>query len=154
MNPMKLEELVRRIREAIQTQGLLQKDIASHCGMTPAMLSCALSGKSNMREERWRLACEYCGIDFDAVMGYKKPAPPPDVFPSSDNTPPQNEAQGETTMNEDFVIYLTDQEKLTLRLMVKDQIEAMYDDVQKHFETLRVAFRIYDKLAEGGAPTC
>lgn len=72
MNVMKLEELVRLIREAIATQGLLQKDIAAHCGMTPAMLSYALSGRSNMREERWRLACEYCGIDFDAVMGYAK----------------------------------------------------------------------------------
>lgn len=57
-------------------------------------------------------------------------------------------------MNDDFVIHLTDQEKLTLRLMVKAQIEDMTNDMQLHFEALRVAFRIYDKLAEGGAPTC
>lgn len=44
MNVMKLEELARLIREAIQTQGLLHKDIAAHCG-----------------------------IDYDAFMGYTTP---------------------------------------------------------------------------------
>ena len=57
-------------------------------------------------------------------------------------------------MNETFCIYLTEQEQLSLRLMVKAQIEDMTNDMQLHFETLRVAFRIYDKLAEGREPAC
>ena len=155
MNVMQLEKLIRRIREAISVQGLMQKEIATHAGMTPAMFSNAMAGRTNMREERWRLVCEYCGIDFDEVMGYRQPDPPADVFTPSDNPPPtHNEEQGETNMNDTtknaFDITLTPAEQQALLNAIKLQVNTYISTDSPDFETLRNTFRLFDKIAAGG----
>ena len=60
--------LVAVLRDAMDAQGIMQKDVARHVGTSAGTLSTAFSCKGQMREERWRMACELCGVDFDHFM--------------------------------------------------------------------------------------
>ena len=48
--------------------GITQNDLARKIGTSSGMISQAFSGKAQMREERWRMCCEICGVDFDRFV--------------------------------------------------------------------------------------
>ena len=60
--------LVAVLKDAMNAQGITQSDIARHIGTSAGMVSQAFSCKGQMREERWRMCCELCGVDFDRFM--------------------------------------------------------------------------------------
>lgn len=60
--------LAGKIRKAAEEQGIKQSEIAMKCGTSAGNVSYAMACKGTMSEEKWRLACEYVGVDFDAVM--------------------------------------------------------------------------------------
>ncbi len=62
-------KLVAVLRDAMDAQGITQSDIARHIGTSSGMISQAFSCKGQMREERWRMCCELCGVDFDRFVG-------------------------------------------------------------------------------------
>lgn len=57
----------------IAEQGVTQKEIAQKVGIPQSMLSQALAGKAQLKDERRRMVCELLGRDYDEVMGYKAP---------------------------------------------------------------------------------
>lgn len=63
------KNLAKALREAAETQGVLQKELAVAAGTSSGNLSYAMACKSRMSEEKWRLACEFVGVDFDSVIG-------------------------------------------------------------------------------------
>lgn len=63
------KELARKVREAADAQGILQKEIATAAGTSSGNMSYAMACKSRMSDEKWQLACEYVGVDYDSVMG-------------------------------------------------------------------------------------
>lgn len=66
-----LTVLRKTVVQKIVDGGYTQKDVAAKIGITQAMLSQALAGKAQMREERWRIACEMLGVDYDEIMECK-----------------------------------------------------------------------------------
>lgn len=58
----------------MNVSGCTQKELATKIGITPAMLSMAMSEKTMMKEERWRMLCELLDLDYDEIMGYKPSA--------------------------------------------------------------------------------
>ena len=68
MNREMQSKLVAVLRDAMNAQGITQSDIARHIGTSSGMVSQAFSCKGQMRDERWRMCCELCGVDFDRFM--------------------------------------------------------------------------------------
>ena len=64
----KQARLVSAIEDAMQAQGFTQKRIATICGMTQSMISDALNGKCDLKEERWRMMCEALALDYDDII--------------------------------------------------------------------------------------
>lgn len=60
--------LAYKIRKAAEEQGIKQSEIAMKCGTSAGNVSYAMACKGTMSEEKWRLACEHVGVDFDAAM--------------------------------------------------------------------------------------
>ena len=56
------------IRRAAENQGIKQADLARASGTSAGNISYVLACKSNMGEEKWRLVCEYVGVDYDAIL--------------------------------------------------------------------------------------
>ena len=62
------------IRQAMETQGIQQKELAMRGACTsPGNLSMCLSCKSKMSETKWRGACEMLGIDYDTILAGDAP---------------------------------------------------------------------------------
>ena len=68
MNREMQSKLVAILRDAMNAQGITQNDLARKIGTSSGMISQAFSSKAQMREERWRMCCEFCGVDFDHFM--------------------------------------------------------------------------------------
>lgn len=60
--------LASKIRKAAEEQGIKQSTIAMKCGTSAGNVSYAMACKGTMSEEKWRLACEYVGVDYDAIL--------------------------------------------------------------------------------------
>lgn len=60
--------LASAVADAMLAQGFTTKQVATFGGCSPSVISNALSGKYDMREERWRLVCENLGLDYDEII--------------------------------------------------------------------------------------
>lgn len=75
MNREMQARLVAILRDAMNAQGITQNDLARKIGTSSGMISQAFSGKAQMREERWRMCCEICGVDFDRFVETHQSSP-------------------------------------------------------------------------------
>lgn len=64
----KQARLVSAITDAMEAQGLSQANLARIAGMSQGGVSLAMSGKTNCREEKWRIMCEALALDYDEVV--------------------------------------------------------------------------------------
>lgn len=64
----KQARLICAVKDAMEAKGIKASELARACGCTPSMISMALSGKSPMRDERWRICCEILDIDYDEII--------------------------------------------------------------------------------------
>lgn len=60
--------LATAVNDAMLARDLTHRQMAAMIGMPTSTLSNALAGKVDMREERWRMACEQLGLDYDDVI--------------------------------------------------------------------------------------
>lgn len=60
--------LISAVKDAMERRGVNGAELARHLGVTNSMVSIALAGKSSLREERWKMACEYLNIDYDDIV--------------------------------------------------------------------------------------
>ena len=64
----KQARLITAVRDAMENKGIRIADLARACGCTSSLISTAMSGKGQMREERWRMCCEYLGLDYEEIV--------------------------------------------------------------------------------------
>lgn len=64
----KQARLITAIKDAMEAQGVKACDIARASGSSAGTISSAMSGKAQMRDERWRMICEYLHLDFDEIV--------------------------------------------------------------------------------------
>ena len=73
----KHKRLANAVNDAMLAQGFNMKQVAIFAGCTATNISNAISGKYDMREERWRLVCENLGLDYDQIVADPEPELPP-----------------------------------------------------------------------------
>lgn len=59
----KQARLVAAIADAMQAQGFSQNSLARVSGVAQSMISAAMLGKYDLKEEKWRLLCEALALD-------------------------------------------------------------------------------------------
>lgn len=94
----KHKRLACAVNDAMLAQGFNMKQVAVFAGCTASNISNALSGKYDMREERWRLVCENLGLDYDEIIKDPKPEeiPVQETASSAENEDsPAEEIRGE-----------------------------------------------------------
>lgn len=64
----KQARLIAAVRDAMEAKGVKAADLARACGCSASMISTAMSGKAQMRDERWKMCCEYLGIDYEGII--------------------------------------------------------------------------------------
>lgn len=72
LNRRQQSSLIAVLRDAMNRLGLTQKELASRIGTSAGTLSAAFSLKGQMRDDRWRMCCETCGVDFDRFMDFQQ----------------------------------------------------------------------------------
>lgn len=60
--------LAAAVNDAMLQKDLTLKQMAATIGIPASSLGNALSGKYDMREDRWRMACEALGLRYDDVI--------------------------------------------------------------------------------------
>lgn len=60
--------LASAVADAMLAQGFTQKQVATVAGITQSALCQALSGKYDIKEERWRMICENLGLCYEDVI--------------------------------------------------------------------------------------
>ena len=64
----KQARLISAVSDAMNAQGGKAVDLAKASGSSQGTISSAMSGKAQMKDERWRMICEYLHIDFDEIV--------------------------------------------------------------------------------------
>lgn len=69
----KHERLAAAVADAILAQNFTQANVARMSGVSQSMISAALCGKYDMKEEKWRMICETLAIDYDVIIADPEP---------------------------------------------------------------------------------
>lgn len=64
----KQARLIAAIKDALADQGVTVSELARASGSSISTISGALSGKTQMRDERWRMCCEHLHLDYDEII--------------------------------------------------------------------------------------
>lgn len=64
----KQARLIAAIKDALAAQGVTVSELARASGSSISTISGALSGKTQMRDERWRMCCEHLHLDYDEII--------------------------------------------------------------------------------------
>lgn len=64
----KQARLIAAIKDAQAAQGVTVSELARASGSSISTISGALSGKTQMRDERWRMCCEHLHLDYDEIV--------------------------------------------------------------------------------------
>lgn len=64
----KQARLIAAIKDALADQGVTVSEMARASGSSISTISGALSGKTQMRDERWRMCCEHLHLDYDEII--------------------------------------------------------------------------------------
>ena len=70
------KRLIETIQDAMFARGITGGQMAAAIGTSHGYWSQAMNGKTNMQEEKWRIACEKLEMDYDKlIMDEVKPEP-------------------------------------------------------------------------------
>ena len=64
----KQARLISAVADAMLSQGFSQSNLARTSGVAQSMISAALLGKYDLKEEKWRLMCEALALDYDDII--------------------------------------------------------------------------------------
>lgn len=73
----KQAKLVAAIGDAMRAQGFSQNNLARTSGVSQSMISAALRGEYDLKEEKWRLLCETLALDYECIIAGPDPDPAP-----------------------------------------------------------------------------
>ena len=73
----KQARLVAAIADAMEAQGISQNTLGRKSGVAQSMISAAILGKYDLKEEKWRLLCETLRLDYDEIV--EDPELPPSL---------------------------------------------------------------------------
>lgn len=72
----KQARLVAAITDAMEAQMISQNTLGRKSGVAQSMISAAILGKYDLKEEKWRLICEALELDYDEIIADPEPSEP------------------------------------------------------------------------------
>lgn len=69
----KQARLISAIADAMLAQNFSQNNIARTSGVSQSMISAAMCGKYDLKEEKWRMICETLALDYDQIVADPEP---------------------------------------------------------------------------------
>ena len=83
--------LIAAVKDAMEAQGIKGVDLARASGQSASMISMALSGSGQMKDEKWRLVCDFLHLDFDEIVADIETASP-EMLQNIEHKEPENES--------------------------------------------------------------
>ena len=65
--------LASAVADAMLAQGFTQKQVATAAGITQSALCQAISGKYDIKEERWKMICEHLALCYEDIIADPEP---------------------------------------------------------------------------------
>lgn len=93
----KQARLVAAVSDAMAAQNFSQNNLARASGVSQSMISAALLGKYDPKEEKWRLICETLALDYDEIIADIEV---PSMSPCGEATSIEREAEKENNSEE------------------------------------------------------
>ena len=122
----KHKRLACAVNDAMLAKDYSTKHLAAFAGCSPSVISNALSGKYDMREERWRMVCESLGLDYDEIIK----DPEPEEIPVEETaSSAENEDSHSAEPEEDLP--LNDEERSTLAVAARYMAGHLKEDIRK-----------------------
>lgn len=69
----KQARLISAIADAMLAQNFSQNNLARTSGVSQSMISAAMCGKYDLKEEKWRMICETMALDYDQIVADPEP---------------------------------------------------------------------------------
>ena len=122
----KHKRLACAVNDAMLAKDFTTKHLAAFAGCSASVINNALSGKYDMREERWRLVCENLGLDYDEIIK----DPEPEEIPVEETArSAENEDSPSAEPEED--LHLNEEERSTLAVAARYMAGHLKEDVRK-----------------------
>lgn len=122
----KHKRLACAVNDAMLAKDFTTKHLAAFAGCSASVISNALSGKYDMREERWRLVCENLGLDYDEIIK----DPEPEEIPVEETaSSAENEDSPSAEHEED--LSLNEEERSTLAVAARFMAGHLKEDIRK-----------------------
>ena len=93
----KQARLVAAVSDAMAAQNFSQNNLARTSGVGQSMISAALLGKYDLKEEKWRMICETLALDYDDIIADVELPP---SSPCGESTSLEREAEQESAHEE------------------------------------------------------
>ena len=122
----KHKRLACAVNDAMLAKDYSTKHLAAFAGCSPSVISNALSGKYDMREERWRLVCENLGLDYDEII---KDPEPEDIPVEETASSAENEDSPSAETEED--LSPNDEERSTIAVAARYMAGHLKEDIRK-----------------------
>ena len=122
----KHKRLACAVNDAMLAKDYSTKHLAAFAGCSPSVISNALSGKYDMREERWRLVCENLGLDYDEIIK----DPEPEEIPVEE-TASSAENEGSSSAEPEEDLPLNDEERSTMAVAARYMAGHLKEDIRK-----------------------
>lgn len=132
--------LASAVADAMLAKDYPTKHVAAFAGCSSSVISNALSGKYDMREERWRLVCENLGLDYDEIIKDPEPEeiPVEETASSAENedSPAEEIGGASVPLSEDKQepeedLPLNDEERSTLAVAARYMAGHLKEDIRK-----------------------
>lgn len=122
----KHKRLACAVNDAMLAKDYSTKHLAAFAGCSHSVINNALSGKYDMREERWRLVCENLGLDYDEIIK----DPEPEEIPVEETaSSAENEDSPSAEPEED--LHLNEEERSTLAVAARYMAGHLKEDIRK-----------------------
>lgn len=118
--------LARAVADAMLAKDYSTKHLAAFAGCSQSVIGNALSGKYDMREERWRLVCENLDLDYDEIIKDPKPEEIP-----VEETASSAENEGSPSAEPEEDLPLNDEERSTLAVAARYMAGHLKEDIRK-----------------------
>lgn len=70
----KQARLVAAITDAMEAKGVSQNALGRKTGVPQSMISAAILGKYDLKEEKWRMICEALELDYEDIIADAEPS--------------------------------------------------------------------------------
>lgn len=118
--------LASAVADAMLAKDYSTKHLAAFAGCSPSVIGNALSGKYDMREERWRLVCENLGLDYDEIIK----DPTPEEIPVEE-TASSAENEGSPSAEPEEDLPHNEEERSTMAVAARYMAGHLKEDIRK-----------------------